>query len=148
MACPEADGQGSVYDTSTSPWTPVPITGTIPLAVNAFFTPNGFGGVPNSSFFVVKGITPTNVAWRLDTLDYPSDGMYVTDQMPGDAAPFRYPFGTSGQHQNRTAMNVSHFDGRARTLARVDYWPNLHSSISWRYSKMWRPINEGVTKDW
>ena len=108
--------------------------------------PQEWSGCPNDGFYKIKSLTATDT-WPLKYIDFPQDGMIVSDQPPGGRYGFVYPWGSSTVHYD--VVNVLHFDGCADSRTLIDYWPNLHSGgMSWRDSALWRPIEEGVEKTW
>jgi len=145
--CPNHPGEGTYYDTSTSPWTPLGQIGPgVEYPMNWFFT--CWDGAPNNTFFQMKGLSPT-APWRLKVLDYASEGMVLADQPLGGRYAFIYPWGSGGTHDSDT-VNVLYFDSHVEPKYQSDFWPNLHpAGPGWRESKLWRPIKEaGVTKTW
>ena len=109
--CPTNSGEGVYYNTATSPWT---LVGNTPnaaeYAMNWYFLPLSHGGGPSP--FHQKQNLASDVAWNINRIRHPAEGMIVADNMPGST----HPFLGSGQtgsptHDSGQTFNMGFFDG-------------------------------------
>lgn len=153
--CPSNDGAGIIYNTATSPWTPVgTVSPGVEFGLSGFY--DQWSGAPNNTFFdmttsgnAAAKLAAAQLPLRFTRINYPTRGMMFADVAPGARSPFIYPNGSKMMHGNQTRGNVSFMDGHVETLTAKEFWPNLHPTNNWRMSAMWRPIDEsGVSKTW
>ncbi len=153
--CPVFDGIITMYNTSTTPWTPIGRYGPgCDYQMNDFWNPGGsvpgygtWGGVPINTFYGVLGLR--SLPFRVGTIAYPEAGMIVADGGPDDKRVFLggHGYAVTSRHSSGRTQNALLFDGHCEARDSYNFWPYLRYGTynTWYRSKFWWPIRVTIS---